>query len=269
MGVLSLNLWRTMGRILNDAAENGADAKGNAGELVKKTVGPIKAFDSLVPLLVKVFSGELLGRKLREELERLAGYAKQEKRTRVSRDAPRGRAAKLTRMRAWLTGAPVRTPSPDSERMRTRSSQNPQQPAPIPRRDRIVGAAAAPVICEAAAVPLHWIYDRERLNRALAACPGDDPAFGPPACPYYRVGPGENGCYGDQAMATLRFLAAQDSRDFDAAGFGRFLTEAFGPGSRYGNTSAHATDLYHGGRPVDARAVARAGAHHRTRGMAG
>ena len=137
--------------------------------------------------------------------------------------------------------------------MRTRPNQNPQQPAPIPRRNRIVGAAAAPVICEAAAVPLHWIYDREQLNRALAACPGDDPAFGPPACPYYRVGPGENGCYGDQAMATLRFLAAQNSRDFDAAGFGRFLAEAFGPGSRYGNTSARATDLYHADRPVDAR----------------
>jgi len=87
MGVLSLNLWRTMGRMLNYAAETGDGAAAPAGEPEKKTVGPIKAFESLVPLLVKVFAGELRGRKLREELDRLAGYAKQEKRTRVSLDA--------------------------------------------------------------------------------------------------------------------------------------------------------------------------------------
>lgn len=87
MGVLSLNLWRTMGRMLNYAAETGAEAEESIEKPEKTTVGPIKAFESLVPLLVKVFAGKLRSRRLRQELERLAGYAKQEKRTRMSLDA--------------------------------------------------------------------------------------------------------------------------------------------------------------------------------------
>ena len=87
MGVLSLNLWRTMGRMLNFAAGSGVDPADPVEMPMKITVGPIKAFESLVPLLGRVFSGEVRGRKLREELERLAGYAKQEKRSRKSLDA--------------------------------------------------------------------------------------------------------------------------------------------------------------------------------------
>lgn len=87
MGVLSLNLWRTMGRMLNYAAGTGVDPADPVEMPRKITVGPIKAFELLVHLLGRVFSGEVRGRKLREELERLAGYAKQEKRSRKSLDA--------------------------------------------------------------------------------------------------------------------------------------------------------------------------------------
>ena len=122
---------------------------------------------------------------------------------------------------------------------------------PAPRQDRIIGAAAAPVICEAAAVPLHWIYDKNALREALSACPDDEPAFAPPACPYYRVPFGENGCYGDQAMAMLKYLAGEQSYGFDASRFARFLTIVFGSGGRYGEASARASARYHGKKPVD------------------
>ena len=91
IGLLSLNLWRSMGRMLADG-ESGTpqeDSGGNRpGEAAAtRTVGPIKAFELLVPLLEKFFSGALRGRGLHEELSRLARYAAQEKRARKSLDA--------------------------------------------------------------------------------------------------------------------------------------------------------------------------------------
>ncbi|GEM_PF-1664850 len=44
------------------------------------------AFESLVPMLRKVFCRELQGRSLGKELHSLARYATQEKRSRVSLD---------------------------------------------------------------------------------------------------------------------------------------------------------------------------------------
>jgi len=91
LGVLSMNLWRVMGRMLADreAETSGGDPhRHDRGEgSGPPTVGPIKAMESLVPLLVKVFAGEMAGGKLAAELARLARYAAQEKRARPSLDA--------------------------------------------------------------------------------------------------------------------------------------------------------------------------------------
>ena len=91
LGVLSLNLWRMMGRILTgeDARRLGArHEQGSPAEVASlRTVGPLKALESLIPMLVKVFSGGLRGRSIYRELARLARYAAQEKRNRLSLDA--------------------------------------------------------------------------------------------------------------------------------------------------------------------------------------
>lgn len=90
IGVWSLNLWRLMGRLIN-YAEPGAEqtaAPGGEPQAAKhlRSIGPLKAAESLIPMLTKVFSGELTGSGLVAELSRLARYATQEKRTRVSLD---------------------------------------------------------------------------------------------------------------------------------------------------------------------------------------
>jgi hypothetical protein len=91
IGVLSLNLWRMMGRILCESEDQRTPARtcesGNPQAAGYRSVGPIKALESLVPLLAKMFAGELKGRALVEELVRLSRYAAQEKRTRTSLDA--------------------------------------------------------------------------------------------------------------------------------------------------------------------------------------
>ena len=91
IGLLSLNLWRLMGKMLSedelDAA--GEETQGEVPDITaaQRTVGPIKAFELLVPLLEKFFAGNLRGRRLSEELARITRYAAQEKRTRPTLDA--------------------------------------------------------------------------------------------------------------------------------------------------------------------------------------
>ena len=91
IGLLSLNLWRQMGRLLSGGGSEtsggcaGGKAPGNTPAV--QTIGPLKAFELLVPLLAKFFAGDLRGRKLTEELARIGRYAAQEKRTRLSLDA--------------------------------------------------------------------------------------------------------------------------------------------------------------------------------------
>lgn len=66
LGALSLNLWRLMGRMIRfaDGVEDPvAGPNGPPGEAsTVGTIGPLKAMESLVPLLRKVFTGELPGR---------------------------------------------------------------------------------------------------------------------------------------------------------------------------------------------------------------
>ena len=91
IGVLSLNLWRMMGRILSEDERQRPFTKavegGCARTIEPRTIGPIKAMESLVGLLVRVSAGELKGRALSNELARLSRYAAQERRARQSLDA--------------------------------------------------------------------------------------------------------------------------------------------------------------------------------------
>jgi hypothetical protein len=91
IGVMSINLWRMMGRIVNleianETGDTEIEREQTEEENPLKMIGPIMAFESLLPMLRKVFCRELQGRSLGKELRRLARYASQEKRSRVSLD---------------------------------------------------------------------------------------------------------------------------------------------------------------------------------------
>ena len=88
IGVLSLNLWRVLGQILlQNASERAGDPGGKPSHQLAAAAGPIKSFEMLLPILGKVFAGQLPGRALGDELRRTARYVKQEKRNRLSLDA--------------------------------------------------------------------------------------------------------------------------------------------------------------------------------------
>lgn len=91
IGLLSLDLWRLMGRMLAEGGREVSDdapfGKAAGGNSVPRTIGPIKAFELLVPLLEKFLSRTLKGRSLTAELARVARYAVQEKRSRPTLDA--------------------------------------------------------------------------------------------------------------------------------------------------------------------------------------
>ena len=82
LGVLSLNLWRAMGRLL--AAE--AAVTGSPPAEPPPVAGPLKAMESIPGLLAKWLKKTVPKHKWLEELSRLAHYAKQEKRARLSLD---------------------------------------------------------------------------------------------------------------------------------------------------------------------------------------
>lgn len=82
------------------------------------------------------------------------------------------------------------------------------------------------LVADAAAVPCHWQYDKEKLTAMVGA---DDPAFyggRPQPNPFYEVAVGSNSCYGDQ-VAVLVSCMARSSPDVDAADVAARFYERF------------------------------------------
>lgn len=99
-------------------------------------------------------------------------------------------------------------------------------------RERRIGAVVGAAVADAAAQPLHWIYDAEKLDKLLSN--KEEIEFhDPPANPYYRIDIGKNSSYGDQAYVLLKSLAAR--RSFDVDDFQNRSYTFFGPGSEYDN----------------------------------
>jgi len=73
---------------------------------------------------------------------------------------------------------------------------------------RRLGAISGAALADAAAMPLHWIYNTATISSKLAA--GADAAFfSPPSCPFYNYSEGENTPYGQQNRVILAALAAE------------------------------------------------------------
>ena len=69
---------------------------------------------------------------------------------------------------------------------------------------RKVGCLVGAAIADAAARPLHWVYDLSDLNKAVASSP-DTPEFWPVSVsPFYDLPTGENSCYFDQVKLAWR-----------------------------------------------------------------
>ena len=96
LGVLSLNLWRIMGRQLLEHSREGArrprenhedQAAGTDGNHRARFIGPLMAMESIPGLLEKMFGGLLRGCRLDEEITNTIRYVTQELRKRSCSDA--------------------------------------------------------------------------------------------------------------------------------------------------------------------------------------
>ncbi len=91
LGVLSLNLWRKMGEILDRKVSGDIDSQratpADVSTTQRRFIGPLKAMESIIPFLIDVFKNRLSGAEKMHELMRLTRYTAQEKRARQSLDA--------------------------------------------------------------------------------------------------------------------------------------------------------------------------------------
>merc|ERR1740123_2083405 len=72
---------------------------------------------------------------------------------------------------------------------------------------RRLGAITGAAIADAAAMPLHWIYDTSVIASKVGKG-GDSAFFEPPSCAFYDYPEGENTPYGQQNRAILASIVA-------------------------------------------------------------
>uniref|UniRef100_A0A669F9I5 Selenoprotein J n=1 Tax=Oreochromis niloticus TaxID=8128 RepID=A0A669F9I5_ORENI len=97
--------------------------------------------------------------------------------------------------------------------------------------DRATGAIIGAAVADAAAQPMHWIYDLDKLKavlRDLEPCPEFRPQS---ANPFYRRTTGEQTCYGDQAYVLLESLSRCGGVNVED--LTKRFHEFFGPGTVY------------------------------------
>lgn len=96
--------------------------------------------------------------------------------------------------------------------------------------DRALGAIIGSAVADAAAQPLHWLYDREKLAGILGV--DTEPEFRPESSnPFYRRETGQQSCYGDQAYVLLESLSECGGLNVDD--LTKRTYKFFGPGSEY------------------------------------
>uniref|UniRef100_A0A3P9K792 Selenoprotein J n=1 Tax=Oryzias latipes TaxID=8090 RepID=A0A3P9K792_ORYLA len=97
--------------------------------------------------------------------------------------------------------------------------------------DRAIGAIIGAAVADAAAQPMHWIYNPDRLKEVLSDLE-PVPEFRPQSAnPFYRRATGEQTCYGDQAYVLLESLS--QCGDLDVKDITERFYKFFGPGTVY------------------------------------
>jgi len=116
--------------------------------------------------------------------------------------------------------------------MKTKLSSLLEQALVLPElQQKKVGCLLGAAVGDAAARPLHWVYDLRDLNRYIQSNPGQ-PEFWPESkSPFYSLPTGENSCYWDQAMAVMTSL--NNCKAFNFGNICKEFTVQFGPSSPY------------------------------------
>jgi len=97
---------------------------------------------------------------------------------------------------------------------------------------RARGAVLGCLVGDAAATPVHWVYDAQKLASHFQTAKRG-PAFCLPAANgFYTTAPGALSCYGDQTLCLLESLVAKQGR-LDVDDYAARLEEKFGKNSRY------------------------------------
>uniref|UniRef100_A0A4W5MHQ7 Selenoprotein J n=1 Tax=Hucho hucho TaxID=62062 RepID=A0A4W5MHQ7_9TELE len=96
--------------------------------------------------------------------------------------------------------------------------------------DRALGAIIGSAVADAAAQPLHWVYDLDKLDGFLNEAP--TPEFRPKSAnPFYRRDTGNQSCYGDQAFVLLESLS--ECGGLNVNDLRKRTYKFFGPRSEY------------------------------------
>ena len=102
-------------------------------------------------------------------------------------------------------------------------------------KQRAVAACVGACVADAAARPMHWLYDGDKLESIVASFPGTDVAFWPESVsPYYTMKTGANSCYYDLGLCMLKALSRVPSAEDEIkTAFEGELRGMFGPGTEY------------------------------------
>ncbi|CAL8399477.1 unnamed protein product [Arctogadus glacialis] len=97
--------------------------------------------------------------------------------------------------------------------------------------DRAIGAIIGAAVADAAAQPMHWIYNLDSLKEVLSKLEPFPEFRVESANPFYRRETGEQTCYGDQAFVLLESLS--HCGDVNAEDLTQRTYSFFGPGTVY------------------------------------
>lgn len=115
-----------------------------------------------------------------------------------------------------------------------------------PVHQRAVAAVVGSAVADAASRPMHWLYDREKLENIVGS---DDPAFWPVSIsPFYSLLTGRRSCYNDLGYCMLRSLSIPSDDDkataFVEVAFKESLLEKFRAPSEYAEAFARRKEAY-------------------------
>ncbi|XP_022085280.1 crystallin J1B-like [Acanthaster planci] len=101
------------------------------------------------------------------------------------------------------------------------------------RSSRGLAAIVGCLVSDAAAQPLHWIYNLDKLDSIVGSNTDSLEFWEPSQNPYYRIETGRGTAYADHTIALMESLVACEG--YDKADFGDHLQAMFGPGTDYDN----------------------------------
>jgi len=99
-----------------------------------------------------------------------------------------------------------------------------------PLQSRAAASILGAVVADAAARPLHWVYDREKLDQILKERE-DEPEFWPESkSPFYTLPTGARSCYNHVLMTGLEAFTESGGKP-DLAVYKRVIEKNFGAGT--------------------------------------